>query len=79
MVIGAWQMTERRFLAPLDRLESGVSEVINGNQDYVFESPSSDFEGLANGLNVMLARVLGHPEPGNDDDDDGDSTLSQMQ
>ncbi len=81
MVVGAWQMTERRFLVPLDRLEAGVSEVINGNQDYVFESPSEDFEGLANGLNVMLARLLGHPEPGDDDDsgDRGEGSLSQMQ
>ena len=67
--LGAAMMTARRFLGPLDKIESGVAEVINGNQDYVFESPSPDFEGLANGLNVMLARLLGRPEPGEEDED----------
>jgi len=51
-----------------------VAEVINGNRDYSFDSPSKDFEGLANGLNVMLARLLGRPDPSDDDlgsSDDG--------
>jgi hypothetical protein len=61
-------------LQPLDRIESGVAEVINGNRDYSFDSPSKDLEGLANGLNVMLARLLGRPDPSDDDlgsSDDG--------
>jgi hypothetical protein len=66
--IGAAVLNARRFLGPLDAIEAGVTEVINGNQDYVFEKPSPDFEGLANGLNVMLARLTGRPEPGEDDD-----------
>jgi len=70
--VGAATMTARRFLTPLDKIEAGVAEVINGNRDYVFESPSQDFEGLANGLNVMLARLLGRPEPGEEDEDGGD-------
>ncbi len=70
--LGAAVMTARRFLLPLDKIEAGVSEVINGNRDYVFESPSEDFEGLANGLNVMLARLLGRPEPGEEDEEGGD-------
>src|SRR5262249_36239474 len=52
----------------------GVSEVINGNRDYSFDTPSKDFEGLANGLNVMLARLLGRPDPSDDEvgaSDDG--------
>ena len=68
--IGGTVFTARRFLVPLDRVEAGVSEVINGNHDYVFESPSPDFEGLANGLNVMVARLLGRPEPGEEDDEE---------
>jgi hypothetical protein len=70
--VGAALMTARRFLMALDAIEAGVSEVINGNQDYVFESPSPDFEGLANGLNVMLARLLGRPEPDSDEEGGGD-------
>jgi hypothetical protein len=69
--VGAAVMTARRFLTPLDKIEGGVTEVINGNRDYVFESPSEDFEGLANGLNVMLARLLGRPEPGEEDEEGG--------
>lgn len=66
MAAAAAVMTSRRFLLPLDKLESGVSEVINGNQDYVFGAPSEDYEGLANGLNAMVARLLGRPEPDED-------------
>ncbi len=62
----AGAITARRFIDPLDKIESGVAEVINGNRDYVFESPSPEFEGLANGLNVMLARLLGRPDPTDD-------------
>ncbi len=65
--VGAAVGTARRFLGPLDKIEAGVTEIINGNRDYVFESPSPDFEGLANGLDVMLARLLGRPEPGDED------------
>jgi hypothetical protein len=73
--LGATVLTAMRFLGPLDKIEGGVAEVINGNRDYVFESPSQDFEGLANGLNVMLARLLGRPDPG--DDELGDSSEPQ--
>jgi hypothetical protein len=47
----------------LDRVEVGLAEVISGNVDYTFEA-FDEFEGLCNGLNVMLARLLGRPEPG---------------
>jgi hypothetical protein len=60
---------------PLDSIERGVAEVINGNRDYQFESPSQDFEGLANGLNVLMARLLGRPDP--TDDELGDSQAQQ--
>jgi hypothetical protein len=65
--VGAAVLTALRFIQPLDRIEQGVAEVINGNRDYAFESPSQDFEGLANGLNVMLARLLGRPDPTDDE------------
>ncbi len=55
--------TARRFIAPLDRIELGVAEVINGNIDYTFKPVGQDFEGLSNSLNVMLARLLGREEP----------------
>ena len=55
--------TARRFVAPLDQIELGVAEVINGNIDYTFKPVGEDFEGLSNSLNVMLARLLGREEP----------------
>ena len=67
VAVGATVLTAMRFVEPLDRIESGVSEVINGNRDYSFDSPSRDFEGLANALNVMLARLLGRPDPSDDE------------
>ncbi len=72
--VGAAVMTSIRFLVPLDGIERGVAEVINGNRDYQFEPSSPDFEGLANGLNVMMARLLGRPDPSEDGlGDSGDS------
>jgi hypothetical protein len=65
--VGAAVLTAMRFLMPLDAVERGVAEVINGNRDYQFEAPSPDFEGLANGLNVMIARLTGRPDPSDDE------------
>lgn len=56
-------LTARRFISPLDKIELGVAEVINGNIDYTFRPVGEDFEGLSNSLNVMLARLLGREEP----------------
>jgi hypothetical protein len=65
--LGGVVLTSLRFIRPLDHIETGVAEVINGNRDYTFESESPDFEGLANGLNVMMARLLGRPDPTDED------------
>jgi hypothetical protein len=63
ITIVAAVLTARRFIAPLDQVELGVAEVINGNIDYTFKPVGQDFEGLSNSLNVMLARLLGREEP----------------
>lgn len=65
--VAAAVLTALRFINPLDHIETGVAEVINGNHDYSFESPSQDFEGLANALNVMMARLTGRPDPTDED------------
>jgi hypothetical protein len=77
VAVGAAVGTAMRFLQPLDRIETGVAEVINGNRDYSFDTPSKDFEGLANGLNVMLARLLGRPDPSDDELGGGDDGRSE--
>jgi hypothetical protein len=66
VALGAAVMTAKRFIAPLDQIELGVAEVINGNIDYTFKPVGPDFEGLSNSLNVMLARLLGRDEPNED-------------
>jgi hypothetical protein len=64
--LAAVVLTARRFVRPLDKIELGVAEVINGNIDYTFKPVGQDFEGLSNSLNVMLARLLGREEPNED-------------
>jgi hypothetical protein len=65
-------LTHRRLLAQIDQVELGVTDIINGNVDRTFRPVGPELEGLANGLNVMLARLLGRPEPGDEElDDDG--------
>jgi hypothetical protein len=66
VALGATVMTAVRFIKPLDKIELGVAEIINGNIDYTFKPVGPDFEGLSNGLNVMMARLLGRDEPNED-------------
>jgi hypothetical protein len=57
-------------------MELCVAEMLNGNLDRSFEPASSDLDGLANGLNVLMARLLGKPEPG-EEEYDADGNLIQ--
>jgi hypothetical protein len=67
VLLAAVVLTSLRFIKPLDKIELGVAEIINGNIDYQFRPIGPDFEGLSNGLNVMLARLLGREEPNEDE------------
>jgi hypothetical protein len=67
VLLAAVVLTAQRFIKPLDKIELGVAEIINGNIDYQFRPVGPDFEGLSNGLNVMLARLLGREEPNEDE------------
>lgn len=73
-VVFAAAMTARRFVRPLDEVEVGVAEIINGNIDYTFTPVGPDFEGLSNGLNVMLARLLGRDDPDEDQVEEEEGT-----
>ncbi len=65
-------LTHRRMVAQVDQIELGVTDIINGNVDRTFRPVGAELDGLANGLNVMLARLLGRPEPGEEEfDEDG--------
>jgi hypothetical protein len=69
-------LSQRRLLAQVDSIELGVTDIINGNVDRTFRPVGLELDGLANGLNVMLARLLGRPEPGEEEvDDDGNPIL----
>jgi hypothetical protein len=53
-----------------------VIDIINGNLDRTFRPVGLELDGLANGLNVMLARLLGRPEPGEEEfDEDGNQII----
>lgn len=72
LIFLAISLTSRKILTPLEVIEVGVNDIINGNLDRVFEPVGSDLDGLANALNVMLAKILGRPEPGEEEfDEDG--------
>ncbi|HET6614118.1 MAG TPA: MXAN_5187 C-terminal domain-containing protein [Kofleriaceae bacterium] len=63
-------ITARSILVPLGEIEMGVADIVNGNNDRTFQPAGSDLDGLANSLNVMLARLLGRPEPGEEEFDE---------
>ena len=63
-------LSHRRLIAQVDQIELGVTDIINGNVDRTFRPVGAELDGLANGLNVMLARLLGRPEPGEEEFDD---------
>ena len=79
VALSATVMTANRFIKPLDKIELGVAEIINGNIDYTFRPVGPDFEGLSNGLNVMLARLLGREEPNEDAVEDDDAEAGRWQ
>jgi hypothetical protein len=69
-------LSHRRLISQVDQIELGVTDIINGNVDRTFRPVGQELDGLANGLNVMLARLLGRPEPGEEEfDDEGNPIL----
>ncbi|HVV86987.1 MAG TPA: MXAN_5187 C-terminal domain-containing protein [Kofleriaceae bacterium] len=73
LALAGMHFGSKRILDQVDQLEVGVNEIINGNTERTFRPVGSELDGLANGLNVMLARLLGRPEPSDDDFDEDDS------
>jgi hypothetical protein len=70
-------LSHRRMIAQVDSIEIGVIDIINGNLDRTFRPVGPELDGLANGLNVMLARLLGRPEPGEEEfDEEGNPIMT---
>jgi hypothetical protein len=70
VVLLAIFITARHILHPIEEIEIGINDIINGNMERTFRPVGSDLDGLANSLNVMLARLLGRPEPGDEEYDE---------
>jgi len=70
-------LSHRRLVAQVDQVEQGVTEIINGNLDRTFRPVGPELDGLSNGLNVMLARLLGRPEPGEEEFDEEGNPIMQ--
>ena len=68
-------LSNRRILNQVDHIELGVADIINGNLDRTFRPVGEELDGLANGLNVMLARLLGRPEPGEEEYDENGNPI----
>ncbi len=68
-------LEHRRLVAQVDGVEQGVTDIINGNVDRTFRPVGAELDGLANGLNVMLARLFGRPEPGEEEFDENGNVL----
>ncbi len=60
-------LVSRRFLSQADDLQVAINDVIGGNIDRTFQSVGKELDGVAHGLNVMLSRLVGRPEPGDED------------
>jgi len=72
LVVG-W-MVRRYFILSLDELEKGVANIVAGNMEYTFGVPSRETEGLAYSLNVLMAQLLGRPEPGEEEEEENEGT-----
>jgi len=71
----ALTLTSKRIMHQADEIELGINEVSNGNLDLTFRHVGSELDGLANALNVMLARLLGRPEPGEEEYDENGNVV----
>lgn len=73
LVVG-W-LLRRYFILPIAELERGVADIVAGNMEHTFGVPSRETEGLAYSLNVLMAQLLGRPEPGDEEEEEGGESV----
>ncbi len=66
-------LMSKHFLKPIDEIYNGVNEVMSGDLDYSFGVYSRETEGLSYALNGLLSKLLGRPEP-DDEEEPGEET-----
>lgn len=69
-------VTARRILHQADEIEDGINDIIDGNLERSIRPVGADLDGLAHAVNVMLARLLGRPEPGDEEYDEYGNLVS---
>ncbi|MEM9489047.1 MAG: MXAN_5187 C-terminal domain-containing protein [Myxococcota bacterium] len=72
-------ITARRILAQADAIEDAINDVTQGNLDRTIRAVGAELDGLAHALNVMLARLLGRPEPGDEQFDEDGNLIQSAQ
>lgn len=71
MSVALFLVFHRQFLKPLEGIDAGVLEIINGNLDYWFEVNGDSKElpdTMGQNLNIMVCHLSGRPLPENEDE-----------
>lgn len=71
LILATNVLLRRSFILPLSELERGVADIVAGNMELTFGVPSRETEGIAYSLNVLMAQLLGRPEPGDEEEEEG--------
>lgn len=62
-----------KFVEPLEEIDRGVLEIVNGNLDYWFTSGDKGMAGtMSQNLNIMVCQLSGRPLPEEDDAPEGE-------
>jgi hypothetical protein len=67
ILLVSW-LLRRYFIMQISELEKGVADIVAGNMEHTFGVPARETEGLAYILNVLMAQLLGRPEPGEEEE-----------
>jgi len=73
LTLGLAVSFQRKFIEPLEEIDRGVLEIVNGNLDYWFASEDKGMAGtMSQNLNIMVCQLSGRPLPEEDDAPEGE-------